>query len=66
MNLKKLLIKQKFAAEDGTTTKLCTTNYKYLYWTAKQQLCHHGLTGCNMKPGDLMGSGTISGPVSIH
>ena len=36
-----------------------------MYWTAKQQLAHHSVTGCNIQPGDLMGSGTISGPVSL-
>ena len=33
-----------------------------MYWTMKQQLAHHTVTGCNLKPGDLLGSGTISGP----
>jgi fumarylacetoacetase len=37
------------------------SNCKYLYWTFKQQLAHHTVTGCNMQPGDLLGSGTISG-----
>mmetsp|Transcript_26644 Transcript_26644/g.37507 ORF Transcript_26644/g.37507 Transcript_26644/m.37507 type:complete len:191 (+) Transcript_26644:1-573(+) len=38
------------------------TNFKYMYWSMKQQLVHHTVTGCNMRPGDLLGSGTISGP----
>jgi fumarylacetoacetase len=38
------------------------SNAKYLYWNFKQQLVHHTVTGCNMQPGDLLGSGTISGP----
>jgi len=38
------------------------TNFKYMYWTPKQQLAHHTVTGCNMRPGDLLGTGTISGP----
>ena len=33
-----------------------------LYWTFAQMLTHHASTGCNMQPGDLLGSGTISGP----
>ena len=33
-----------------------------MYWTMKQQLVHHTVTGCNMRPGDLLASGTISGP----
>ena len=39
------------------------TNFKYMYWSMKQQLTHHTSTGCNMQAGDLCGSGTISGPV---
>ncbi|XP_022194205.1 fumarylacetoacetase [Nilaparvata lugens] len=42
--------------------RISETNYKYLYWTPKQQLAHHTVTGCNIKPGDMMASGTISGP----
>ena len=38
--------------------------FQNLYWTMKQQLAHHSVTGCNMRPGDLCGSGTISGKVS--
>jgi len=38
------------------------TNFKHLYWTLKQQLAHHTSNGCNIRPGDLMGSGTVSGP----
>ena len=46
------------------STTVCRSNYKYLYWTPKQQLAHHTVNGCNVNPGDLMASGTISGPVS--
>ncbi|XP_067941722.1 fumarylacetoacetase-like [Watersipora subatra] len=41
---------------------VCKTNFKYMYWSMKQQLAHHSVTGCNMRPGDLLASGTISGP----
>jgi len=37
------------------------SNYKNMYWNVKQQLVHHTVTGCNMRPGDCYGSGTISG-----
>jgi fumarylacetoacetase len=37
------------------------SNFKNLYWNVKQQLVHHSVTGCNMRAGDLLGSGTISG-----
>jgi fumarylacetoacetase len=40
------------------------SNFKHMYWNLRQQLVHHTITGCNMRPGDLLGSGTISGPVS--
>lgn len=37
------------------------SNFKYMYWSANQQLTHHTVTGCNLNVGDLLGSGTISG-----
>ena len=45
---------------------VCRSNFRHLYWTMKQQLAHHSVTGCNMRPGDLLASGTISGPVGVH
>jgi fumarylacetoacetase len=39
------------------------SNYRTLYWNMAQQLVHHASGGCNMRPGDLLASGTISGPV---
>jgi len=41
---------------------LATSNFKYMYWSICQQLAHHTVNGCNSQPGDLYGSGTISGP----
>lgn len=41
---------------------VCTSNYKYMYWVMEQQLAHHTANGCNINIGDLMASGTISGP----
>ncbi len=38
------------------------TNHKYLYWSMAQQLAHHSSNGCNLQPGDMCASGTISGP----
>jgi len=38
------------------------TNYNYLYWNMAQQIAHHTVTGCNLRTGDLLASGTISGP----
>lgn len=48
--------------EGGEENKICSSNYKYMYWTMEQQLAHHTINGCNINVGDLMGSGTISGP----
>ena len=41
---------------------ICRTNFKYMYWSSVQQLLHHASSGCAMNVGDLLGSGTISGP----
>ena len=41
---------------------VCKSNFKYLYWNMTQQLAHHTVNGCNVRVGDLCGSGTISGP----
>ncbi len=41
---------------------ICRTNFKYLYWSMAQQVAHHTVTGCPLRPGDLLASGTISGP----
>lgn len=40
---------------------ICRSNFKYLYWSMAQQLAHHAVNGCNLRPGDLLASGTISG-----
>jgi fumarylacetoacetase len=50
-------------AEEGHPPAVLTqTNFKYLYWNIAQQLAHHTSNGCNLRPGDLLASGTISGP----
>ncbi|XP_062062330.1 fumarylacetoacetase [Lepus europaeus] len=41
---------------------ICRSNFKHMYWTMLQQLTHHSVNGCNLRPGDLVASGTISGP----
>ncbi|WP_112322065.1 fumarylacetoacetase [Oceanibium sediminis] len=49
------------APQGQAATTISRTNYKYMYYSAAQQLAHHTLSGCAMEPGDLLGSGTISG-----
>ncbi len=46
---------------ESTPSTISKSNLKYMYWNMKQQLVHHSVTGCNMRPGDLLGTGTISG-----
>ncbi len=46
----------------GAAAPIIRSNAKYLYWTPAQMLTHHASGGCNMLPGDLLGTGTISGP----
>lgn len=43
-------------------TRVCHSNFRYLYWTMPQQLAHHTINGCNIRVGDMYASGTISGP----
>ena len=48
--------------ENGEATVISHSNFKYMYWTMSQQLAHHTSNGCRVNSGDMMGSGTISGP----
>jgi fumarylacetoacetase len=50
------------AALMNKAARICHTNFKYMYWSSVQQLVHHASSGCAMNVGDLLGSGTISGP----
>jgi fumarylacetoacetase len=50
------------AAQMNQAASICRTNFKYMYWSSVQQLVHHASSGCAMNVGDLLGSGTISGP----
>jgi fumarylacetoacetase len=42
--------------------RICLSNFRHLYWSMAQQIAHHSSGGCNLRPGDLLASGTISGP----
>lgn len=50
------------APEGKEPQLLSAANFRHMYWNTCQQLAHHTVTGCNVKVGDLMASGTISGP----
>jgi fumarylacetoacetase len=50
------------SASMSEPVRVCASNFKHLYWSMAQQLAHHTSGGCNLRPGDLLASGTISGP----
>ncbi len=57
------LIRTERMLREGTPAfSLTRTSYKYSYWTIAQLVTHHTVNGCNLRPGDLFGSGTMSGP----
>lgn len=52
-------IKPKEQSDPSVVTK---TNFRHMYWTVTQQLAHHTVNGCNLRPGDMFATGTLSGP----
>ena len=50
------------AAGMDTPATISRTNSRHLYWSAAQMIAHHTSGGCNLRPGDLLASGTVSGP----
>lgn len=48
--------------EGKKETVVAKSNFKYMYWNMSQQLAHHTVNGCPVNAGDMMGSGTLSGP----
>ena len=57
-------LKVSITPPNGAETIVSESNYKYMYWNYAQQLAHHTVGGCNIRCGDMMASGTISGPVA--
>ncbi len=62
LELEVLLQTNKMRATGLPAQKLVQTNYRHAYWTIAQMVAHHTVNGCNLQPGDLFGSGTLSGP----
>ena len=54
------------APEGKEATQVASTNFKEMYFSSAQQLAHHATSGCPMNVGDLLGSGTISGPTKAE
>jgi len=50
------------AAGTNEPVRICASNLRYLYWNFCQQVAHHTCNGCNLRTGDLLATGTISGP----
>lgn len=53
-------------ARGAGPTRLTHTSFRHQYWSIGQMVAHHTVGGCNLNPGDLLGSGTISGPVQTE
>jgi len=59
-----VLIQTEKMRNDGLPPeKIADSNFVYSYWTVAQMVTHHTVCGCNLRPGDLRGSGTQSGPL---
>jgi fumarylacetoacetase len=56
-----LLVTPAMRAAGAAPHRLCRSSTRELYWTVAQMVAHHTSNGCNLRPGDLFGSGTISG-----
>jgi fumarylacetoacetase len=62
IRLQALIQTAKMQARGEPPQQLSTTSFRHAYWTIAQLIAHHTVNGCNLRPGDLLGSGTQSGP----
>jgi len=62
IQLEALIETPKLRAAKAAPARITLTNYRHAYWTAAQMVTHHTVNGCNLQPGDLLGTGTLSGP----
>jgi len=62
IELEALIQTARMRAAGSPPTRITHTNYRHAYWTAAQMVAHHTVNGCNLQPGDLLGTGTLSGP----
>jgi fumarylacetoacetase len=53
-------------ASQAPAARLSHTSFRHQYWTVAQMVAHHTIGGCNLQSGDLLGSGTISGPTAAE
>jgi fumarylacetoacetase len=62
ITLEVTLSSAKMRSEGMAPHRVSLGNFRQMYWTLAQMITHHASTGCNLRPGDLLGSGTVSGP----
>ena len=62
IRLEVLLQTPAMRAQGQDAASIVRTSYRHAYWTLAQMVTHHTVNGCNLQPGDLLGSGTLSGP----
>ncbi len=62
VQLEALIETPKMREAQAAPARIALTNYRHAYWTAGQMVTHHTVNGCNLQPGDLLGTGTLSGP----
>ncbi|MFD0667461.1 fumarylacetoacetase [Ramlibacter sp. MAHUQ-53] len=62
IQLQVLLQTPRMRAQGDAGASICRTSYRHAYWTVAQMVAHHTVGGCNLQPGDLFGTGTLSGP----
>ena len=62
-----VLIETKLMREQSLRPhRICLTSYRHAYWTISQLVAHHTVNGCNLRPGNLLGTGTLSGPTATE
>ena len=66
LQLEVLLQTAPMRAQGQAAARLSHTSYRHAYWTMAQLVTHHTVNGCNLQPGDLFGSGTLSGPTLVE
>jgi fumarylacetoacetase len=66
IRLEVLIETPRMRAEQRAAASLCATSYRHAYWNVAQMVTHHTVNGCNLRPGDLLGSGTLSGPTATE
>ncbi len=62
LTLEVYLSSERMRAQGIAPVRLSLANFRDMYWTLAQMLTHHASNGCNLRPGDLLASGTVSGP----